>query len=72
MAAINEHTLKLQTSLKSSGLVPGPATDLIPPDFSPTTALHVSFDGRAVEYGNLFRAGECKREPTITFAPEVS
>ena len=71
MTSINEHTLKLQTSLKTSNLVPGPATDLIPQDFSPTTALNVAFDGRAVEYGNLFRATECKREPSITFAPEV-
>ncbi|KAK0391555.1 hypothetical protein NLU13_1055 [Sarocladium strictum] len=68
---LSDCTLKLQTSLKSSGLVPGPAEALVPQDFTPTTALNVSFDGRAVDCGNLFRAGECKRSPTISFAREA-
>lgn len=72
MSQISEYTLQLQTSLKASGLVPGPAAELIPHDFTPTTALRVSYEGRAVECGNLFRANECKRAPTITFAPDVS
>jgi hypothetical protein len=69
---LNDYTLELQSSLKACGLVPGPAEAIVPHDFTPTTALNISFDGRIVECGNLFRAGECKRAPTITFAPEVS
>lgn len=68
----SDYALKLQTTLKTSALVPGPADVLVPQNFTPTTALNVSFDGRALEYGNLFRARECKLPPAITFAPEVS
>lgn len=72
MTSLDDYARKLRTTLKSSGLLPGSAAAVVPHDFTPTTALHVSFDGKAVDCGNLFRAGECKRSPTITFAPEVS
>jgi phosphatidylethanolamine-binding protein (PEBP) family uncharacterized protein len=69
---MSDYVLKLQTTLKASALVPGPAEVLVPQDFTPTTALNVSYDGRALEYGNLFRARECKLPPAISFAPEAN
>jgi hypothetical protein len=63
---------KLSSSLAEAKLVPGVAASLIPEDFKPTTDLRVSFDGKDVEMGNLLRASECKRSPSIQFAQEVS
>ena len=40
----SDYALKLQTTLKTSALVPGPAEVLVPQDFTPTTALNVVFD----------------------------
>lgn len=62
---------KLSSSLAEAKLVPGPAASLIPEDFKPSTNLRVSFDGKDVEMGNLFRASECKRSPSILFDQEV-
>jgi len=61
----------LSSSLAEAKLVPGPAASLIPEDFKPSTNLRVSFDGKDVEMGNLFRANECKRSPSILFDQEV-
>ncbi|KAF4970332.1 hypothetical protein FSARC_2588 [Fusarium sarcochroum] len=57
----------LSSSLAEAKLVPGVAASLIPEDFKPTTNLKVSFDGKAVELGNLLRASDCKRSPSIQF-----
>ncbi|CAG7563677.1 unnamed protein product [Fusarium equiseti] len=61
----------LSSSLAEAKLVPGPAASLIPEDFKPSTNLRVSFDGKDVEMGNLFRANECKRSPSILFDQEA-
>lgn len=68
---LSEYALKLQTSLEDAALVPGSASPLIPRDFNPTTELHIAYDDREVDFGNLFRARECKMAPTVTFQPEV-
>ncbi|KAF5705816.1 lipid binding protein [Fusarium globosum] len=60
----------LSNSLAESKLVPGSAASLIPEGFKPTTNLKVSFDGKDVDLGNLFRATECKRSPGIQFGQE--
>lgn len=62
----------LSSSLAEAKLVPGSAASLIPEGFKPTTNLKVSFDGKDVDLGNLFRASECKRAPSIQFDQEVS
>lgn len=62
----------LSSSLAEAKLVPGSAASLIPEGFKPTTNLKVSFDGKDVDLGNLFRASECKRAPSIRFDQEVS
>ncbi|KAM0242866.1 hypothetical protein ACHAP5_007200 [Fusarium lateritium] len=62
---------KLSSSLAEAKLVPGVAASLIPEDFKPTTDLRVSFDGKDVELGNLLRASDCKRSPSIQFAQEA-
>ncbi|PSR80160.1 phosphatidylethanolamine-binding protein [Coniella lustricola] len=63
---------RLVTSLKESGLVPGPASThkIISHDFQPRTQLEVSFDGKAVDLGNLFRARECRVAPSVAFQGE--
>ncbi|KAL6917263.1 hypothetical protein FSST1_008758 [Fusarium sambucinum] len=61
----------LSSSLAEAKLVPGPAASLIPEGFQPTINLRVSFDGKDVELGNLFRANECKRSPSILFDQEA-
>lgn len=64
---------RLVESLERGGLVPGPAAtdNLIPKDFKPATKLEISFNGKAVDLGNFFRASECKVSPTISFKGEV-
>ncbi|KAH8597418.1 phosphatidylethanolamine-binding protein [Bisporella sp. PMI_857] len=67
MSALAEHAKALSASLEQAKLVPGPAADLITPDFKPTVKVGISFDGKkTVDLGNFFRAGECKLPPTIT------
>ena len=61
----------LSSSLAEAELVPGVAASLIPENFKPTIDLRVSFDGKAVELGNLLRASDCKRSPSIQFNQEV-
>ncbi|KAK8088325.1 phosphatidylethanolamine-binding protein [Apiospora hydei] len=61
--------------LQSAGLVPGPATALLPAstDWRPTTQLHVAFGGEDVELGTFFRAGECKStKPVVRFGAPAS
>jgi hypothetical protein len=70
--SLEEHTPVLLESLKDAKLVPGNADSLITADFKPTTKLTISYGGRAVELGNLFRASECKTAPAVSFKPEVS
>ncbi|EGR51414.1 uncharacterized protein TRIREDRAFT_104288 [Trichoderma reesei QM6a] len=60
----------LSASLSSANLVPGPAQALVPPDFKPTTRLSISFDGKDVELGNLFRVSEVKLAPFVSFEAE--
>lgn len=67
---IEEYTKALRDSLSKAGLVPGAAVSLIDEDFTPTTRLDVSFGTKQVALGNFFRAGECKQQPDISFAPE--
>ncbi|KAI1384048.1 PEBP-like protein [Hypoxylon trugodes] len=69
--SLKTHTQTLRTTLHPSSLHPGAASPLIPPDFTPTTELSVSFSSRAVELGTFFRAGECKAAPRISFPPEA-
>lgn len=61
-------------SLKDAELVPGPAAThkVIPQDFQPRTQLDISFAGKAVDLGNLFRATECRVAPSVAFKGEVS
>lgn len=68
---LTDHAAALSTSLARAHLVPGPAEPLIPASFTPTTQLHVSFDGKAADLGTFFRAGECKQAPRLAFAPEA-
>ncbi|KAK1992044.1 phosphatidylethanolamine-binding protein [Colletotrichum falcatum] len=68
---LSDHAQKLRSSLKQAGLVPGAAGALIPEGFEPTTELEVSFAGKAVDAGNLFRAGECRVAPSVSFAGEA-
>ncbi|CAJ2509718.1 Uu.00g056180.m01.CDS01 [Anthostomella pinea] len=68
--SLSEYTRALNDSLAKANLVPGSAASLIPAGFTPTTKLDVEFEGKLVELGNFFRAGECKQVPTISFAAE--
>ncbi|ROT40446.1 PEBP-like protein [Sodiomyces alkalinus F11] len=68
---LSGHAEALAASLAKANLVPGPAAELIPEGFTPTTKLDVSFDDKAVELGNFFRAGECKKAPSIAFPAEA-
>ncbi|KAL7793046.1 phosphatidylethanolamine-binding protein [Trichoderma ceciliae] len=61
----------LSTSLAEAKLVPGSAAALIPRDFKPTTRLSISFGGRHVELGTLFRVNECKLAPFVSFEAEA-
>ncbi|RFU76617.1 phosphatidylethanolamine-binding [Trichoderma arundinaceum] len=61
----------LSSSLAEAKLVPGSAEALIPRDFKPTTRLDISFGGRNVELGNLFRVRECKLAPFVSFEAEA-
>ncbi|KAH0491124.1 hypothetical protein TgHK011_002567 [Trichoderma gracile] len=60
----------LSASLSAANLVPGPAEGLIPRNFKPTTRLSISFDGKDVELGNLFRVNEVKLAPFVSFEAE--
>lgn len=62
----------LTSSLAEAKLVPGSAEALIPRGFKPTTRLGVSFEGRDVELGSLFRVSEVKQAPFVSFEAEVS
>lgn len=70
--ALDSFAQTLTRSLAEANLVPGSAEALIPRDFTPTTRLSVSFDGRDVEHGNLFRVREVKLAPFVSFDSEVS
>ncbi|UKZ92894.1 uncharacterized protein TrAFT101_007827 [Trichoderma asperellum] len=61
----------LTSSLAEAKLVPGSAEALIPRGFEPTTRLGVSFEGRDVELGNLFRVSEVKQAPFVSFEAEA-
>lgn len=62
----------LASSLAEAKLVPGSAEALIPRVFTPTTRLGVSFEGRDVQLGSLFRVSEVKQAPFVSFEAEVS
>ncbi|KAL9477374.1 hypothetical protein ACSS6W_007215 [Trichoderma asperelloides] len=61
----------LTSSLAEAKLVPGSAEALIPRGFKPTTRLGVSFEGRDVELGSLFRVSEVKQAPFVSFEAEA-
>ncbi|KAI0390160.1 phosphatidylethanolamine-binding protein [Xylariaceae sp. FL0594] len=69
-----EYHEALKASLAEANLVSSVLTTTIPgdgDDFRPTTRLHVMYgDGKAVDNGTFFRAGECAEAPRIKFAPE--
>ncbi|KAF4218287.1 hypothetical protein CNMCM8980_005463 [Aspergillus fumigatiaffinis] len=67
--SLESHTQQLMQSLAQAGLTPG-LLPFLPPDFKPTTQLHVSFNNKPVSLGNLFRASECKTAPTVSFSEE--
>ena len=71
-AALQTHGERLPQTLSDAKLVPGPAAELIPEGFRPTTKLEISYDGKAVDLGNLFRVRETKVQPNISFQREVS
>lgn len=71
-SSLDSFAQTLARSLAEANLVPGSAEALIPRDFTPTTRLGVSFDGRDVELGNLFRVLEVKLAPFVSFEAEVS
>lgn len=64
------HPQELLQSLAQANLTPG-LLPFLPPDFKPTTQLHVSFNNKRVSLGNLFRASECKTAPSVSFSKEV-
>lgn len=68
---LEDHARALRETLRAAGLVPGPAAALIPEDFAPSTVLNVSFGGKAVQLGNLFRVSEVAEAPTLGFDAEV-
>lgn len=70
-AALQTHGERLPKSLQEGNLIPGPADGLIPASFKPTTQLHVSYNGKDVELGNLFRVYECKVAPNLSFQREA-
>lgn len=70
-AALQTHGERLPQTLGDAKLVPGPAAELIPEGFRPTTRLDVSYGGKAVDLGNLFRVRETKVQPDISFQREV-
>lgn len=69
---LDDFAQALSTSLVEANLVPGSAEALIPGDFKPATRLAISFGGRDVELGNLFRVNEVKLAPFVSFDAEVS
>lgn len=69
--ASQTHGERLPQTLSDAKLVPGPAAELIPEGFRPTTKLEVSYDDKAVDLGNLFRVRETKVQPVISFQREV-
>ncbi|KAL6904224.1 phosphatidylethanolamine-binding protein [Trichoderma evansii] len=70
-APLSAFAQALTSSLAVAKLVPGSAEALIPRGFMPTTRLGVSFDGRDVELGNLFRVREVKLAPFVSFEAEA-
>lgn len=68
---LQTHGERLPKSLQEGNLVPGPADGLVPTSFKPTTQLHVSYNGKDVELGNLFRVYECKVTPNLSFQREA-
>lgn len=70
-ASLQTHGERLPQTLSDAKLVPGPAAELIPEGFRPTTKLEVSYDGKALDLGNLFRVRETKVQPNISFQREV-
>lgn len=72
-AALQTHSKALTDSLERGGLLPGPAgTDgLIPAGFEPQIKLEVSYNGKDIELGTFFRAGECTASPAVSFQSEV-
>lgn len=70
-AALQTHGERLSKSLHEAKLVPGPAEGLIPTGFKPTTQLNISYNGKDVELGNLFRVYECRVAPVLSFQREA-
>ncbi|KAI7782611.1 hypothetical protein LA080_013099 [Diaporthe eres] len=70
-ASLQTHGERLPQTLSDAKLVPGPAAELIPEGFRPTTKLEVSYDGKALDLGNLFRVRETKVQPNISFQREA-
>ncbi|KUI63105.1 OV-16 antigen [Cytospora mali] len=70
-AALQTHGERLSQSLQEAKLLPGTADGLIPTSFKPTTQLHVSYNGKDVDLGNLFRVYECKVAPDLSFQREA-
>ncbi|KAI1772625.1 PEBP-like protein [Hypoxylon cercidicola] len=64
--------LALNTSLSDAGLVPGPASALIPEGFQPTTRVAVAFGDKAADLGTFFRARECAGAPRVSVPPELA
>ncbi|KAK5991783.1 OV-16 antigen [Cladobotryum mycophilum] len=71
MAELQDLAQALSSSLAEANLVPGSAADIVPHGFKPTTKLNISFSGREVDLGNLFRVTEVKLAPFISFEPEA-
>ncbi|UKZ79778.1 hypothetical protein TrVFT333_007540 [Trichoderma virens FT-333] len=70
-APLDDFAQASSSSLAEAKLVPGSAEALIPRDFKPATRLAISFGGREVELGNLFRVNEVKLAPFVSFEAEV-
>ncbi|GFF58495.1 OV-16 antigen [Aspergillus udagawae] len=67
--SLESHAQQLAQSLAQASVTPG-LLPFLPPDFKPTTQLHVSFNNKQVSLGNLFRASECKTAPSVSFSKE--
>ncbi|KAL7935491.1 phosphatidylethanolamine-binding protein [Trichoderma chlorosporum] len=70
-APLDDFAQALSSSLAEARLVPGSAEELVPRDFKPATRLGISFGGRDVDLGNLFRVNEVKLAPFVSFEAEA-
>jgi phosphatidylethanolamine-binding protein len=65
----SEYKQALLDSLSKARLVPGPASTVIPADFSPAIKLGITFQNTTVTLGTFLRAGVAKQPPAVSLTP---